>query len=237
MRPCANRFGCRARSYMSGTILLGVPARAPGGRLAPVPGHELPVTRDAGRRTDVGRWGREEAAAAELRNGGVDTGCDNTYTPSMTPSLRDEIRQKRPFQSLEQEAYLNVVRTAAALSDDLEQLLRPVGITAAQYNVLRILNGADAKGLCRNELRDRMLTRMPDMTRLLDRMERAGLVRRTRSEEDRRQVGTQITAEGRRILEETGELIREEHRRRLGHLSAEQLKSLIELLTLMRQAA
>ena len=155
----------------------------------------------------------------------------------MSPTLRDEIRQKRPFQSLEQEAYLNLVRTAAALSDDLEQLLRPVGITGAQFNVLRILNGAEPKGLCRNELRDRMLTRMPDMTRLLDRMEGAGLVSRTRSEEDRRQVGTRITERGRHVVAEAGELVREEHGRRLGHMSAEQLRTLIELLTLMRQAA
>lgn len=155
----------------------------------------------------------------------------------MSPTLREEIRQSRPFQSLEQEAYLNLVRTAAALTDDLEQLLRPAGITSAQFNVLRILRGAEPKGLCRNEIRARMLTRMPDMTRLLDRMERAGLVTRSRDAQDRRLVGTRITERGLRILDEVGEWIRGEHERRLGHMTEAQLRTLIELLTLMRQAA
>ena len=155
----------------------------------------------------------------------------------MTKTLREEIRQTRPFQTLEQEAYLNLIRTAAALSDDLEQLLRPIGITPAQYNVLRILKGAEPAGLCRNEVRDRMLTRMPDMTRLLDRMEKAELVTRSRGADDRRVVSTRITEKGRRILGETEGRIREEHGRRLGHMSEAQLKTLIELLTLMRSAA
>lgn len=152
-------------------------------------------------------------------------------------TLREEIRQTRPFESLEQEAYLNVVRTAAALSDDLEQLLRPLGITGAQYNVLRILRGAGGEGLCRNEVRDRMLTRMPDMTRLLDRMEGAGLVKRSRSETDRRLVSTSITARGRDVADRAHDLIQSEHGRRLGHLSKRQLQTVIELLTLMRHAA
>src|SRR5690606_25297749 len=108
---------------------------------------------------------------------------------TMTARLRDEIRQNRPFQSLEQEAYLRVVRTASVLSDRLERVLEPAGITLPQYNVLRILRGShDNGGLCRNDLRERMLTRMPDVTRLLDRLEAAGYVRRTRDTEDRRMV-------------------------------------------------
>ena len=86
----------------------------------------------------------------------------------------------------------------------MEDLLKPYGISATQYNVLRILRGAGQGGLCRNELRDRMLTRMPDMTRLLDRMEEAGLVTRSREQEDRRMVLTQIAARGRRALERAG---------------------------------
>ena len=153
----------------------------------------------------------------------------------MTQSLREEIRQTRPFQSLEQEAYLNVVRTAALLSDGVERVLRPAGITGAQYNVLRILRGAGPKGLCRNEVRDRMLTRMPDMTRLLDRMEEAGLVVRTRDAEDRRMVGTQITDKGARLLDDVGEKIAAEHRERLGHLEEAQLRALIDLLERVRE--
>lgn len=153
----------------------------------------------------------------------------------MTPTLREEIRQKKPFKSLEQEAFLNILRTAAVLDDAFEQLLKPHGITVAQYNVLRILAGAEPDGLCRNEVRDRMLTRMPDMTRLLDRMEEAGLVVRARSGEDRRMVSTRVTAKGRRILDDLEPAVAREHRERLGHLGAARLKALVEALTTIRQ--
>jgi DNA-binding MarR family transcriptional regulator len=153
----------------------------------------------------------------------------------MTPALRDELRQRKPFRSLGQEAHLNLVRTAALLTDAFEQMLKPAGITGAQYNVLRILRGAEPGGLCRNELRDRMLTRMPDMTRLLDRMEEAGLVTRERDGDDRRLVTARITARGRRILDDLDAEVLKEHRRRLGHLDAGQLRALIEALTLVRQ--
>jgi DNA-binding MarR family transcriptional regulator len=153
----------------------------------------------------------------------------------MTNDLRTEIRQTRPFHSLEQEAYLSLVRTVAAVSDEFEQVLRASGVTLAQYNVLRILRGAEPKGLCRNELRDRMLTRMPDMTRLLDRMESAGLVGRARETEDRRLVITRITDEGRRILDELEGPVAGEHRRRFGHLDEGELRTLIELLGRVRE--
>jgi DNA-binding MarR family transcriptional regulator len=155
----------------------------------------------------------------------------------MNHTLRNEIGQTRPFDSPEQEAYLNVVRTAAALANSLEKVLRPAGISRPQYNVLRILRGAEREGLCRNDLRDRMITRMPDMTRLLDRMEAAGLVTRQRDSADRRMVTTRISDEGRRLLAELDEQVQAEHRRTLGHMNGEQLGSLIELLVLARQAA
>ena len=98
----------------------------------------------------------------------------------MAPDLRSELRQTKAFPSLEEEAFLSIERTSAVLADAFEQMLKPYGITATQYNVLRILRGAGAKGLCRNEIRDRLVTRMPDVTRLLDRMEASGLIRRTR---------------------------------------------------------
>lgn len=152
----------------------------------------------------------------------------------MSPALRDELRQKRPFQSLEQEAYLNVLRTATVLTDAFELLLKPVGITTQQFNVLRILRGAEPEGLCRNELRDRMLSRMPDMTRLLDRMEEAELVTRERSDEDRRLVRTHITRRGRDMLAKLDDQVVAEHERALGHLTEEQLRTLVALLTLAR---
>ena len=86
----------------------------------------------------------------------------------MTSSLRAELRQRKPFSSLEQEAFLSVRRTEAALREHLDQVLKRHGISVTQYNVLRILRGAGQAGLCRNEIRDRLVDRMPDVTRLLD---------------------------------------------------------------------
>src|SRR5688572_2562644 len=153
----------------------------------------------------------------------------------MSPTLKEDIRQRKAFTSLQQEAFLNVLRTSSTLTDDLEELLRPYGISATQYNVLRILRGSEPGGLCRNELRDRMLTRMPDMTRLLDRLEEAGLVVRAREDDDRRMVRSKISAAGLKLLTELDDVTSEQERQRLGYMSADQLRTLIDLLALVRQ--
>jgi DNA-binding MarR family transcriptional regulator len=155
----------------------------------------------------------------------------------MPATLRDDLRQTKPFSSLREEALLNVIRTAARLTDGFEDLLRPHGISGPQYNVLRILRGARPGGLCRNDVRDRMITRMPDMTRLLDRMEEAGLVSRAREGEDRRMVLTRITDAGLRLVDELDGPITALHQAQIGHLSEEQLRTLIEMLTLTREGA
>ena len=155
----------------------------------------------------------------------------------MLTGLRDEIRQERPFDSLHQEAYLNLVRTVVVLTDGLEQVLRPLALSGPQYNVLRILRGAGTDGLCRNEIRDRLVSRMPDVTRLLDRMEAQGLVIRARSETDRRQVSTYITDAGALLLEQADGPVAAEHARQLRHLSPDQLQTLIEMTTLARQGS
>jgi DNA-binding MarR family transcriptional regulator len=152
----------------------------------------------------------------------------------MSPSLQQDLKQKKPFRSLQQEAYLSVVRTSTALTDGMEDLLKPRGISATQYNVLRILRGSGSDGLCRNALRDRMLTRMPDMTRLLDRMEEAGLVVRVREGEDRRMVMTRITQKGRQLLEDLDAPVMALHRKQMAGLTDVQLRSLSDLLTLVR---
>jgi DNA-binding MarR family transcriptional regulator len=152
----------------------------------------------------------------------------------MSPTLQQDLKQKKPFRSLQQEAYLSVVRTSTALTDAIEDLLKTRGISATQYNVLRILRGSGAEGLCRNELRDRMLTRMPDMTRLLDRMEQADLVVRAREGEDRRMVMTRITAKGRRLLDDLDTPVMALHRKQMAGLTDAQLRSLSDLLTLVR---
>ena len=153
----------------------------------------------------------------------------------MSPTLKEDLRQNKGFTSLQQEAFLNVLRTSSALTDALEDLLRPYGISATQYNVLRILRGSGADGMCRNEVRDRMLTRMPDMTRLLDRMEEAGWVTRAREREDRRMVLTRISAAGQTLLKELDGPVNELHRVQLARLTDEQLRSLVDLLTLARE--
>jgi DNA-binding MarR family transcriptional regulator len=115
-------------------------------------------------------------------------------------SLATALKQNRPFVSLEQEVYLSILRTASELSYAVDQFFGQFDITQSQYNVLRILRGAGADGLCRNEISERMVTATPDMTRLLDRMEKAGWVTRKRAEDDRRQVSTHITKSGMELL-------------------------------------
>jgi DNA-binding MarR family transcriptional regulator len=155
----------------------------------------------------------------------------------MSPSLQQDLKQKKPFRSLQQEAYLSVVRTSTTLTDAMEDLVKAQGISATQYNVLRILRGSGAEGLCRNALRDRMLTRMPDMTRLLDRMEEAGLVVRVREGDDRRMVMTRITEKGRRVLDDLDAPVMALHRKQMAGLSDAQLRTLSDLLTLVRDGA
>ena len=153
----------------------------------------------------------------------------------MSPGLLEELRQTRPFASLEEEALLSIVRTSAVVMDEFEQKLRPYRITATQYNVLRILRGSEPTGLGRNEIRDRMLTRMPDVTRLLDRMEAAGLVQRTRGSEDRRMVSTRITKEALRLLARLDKVVTDDLKRLFQGVSQKQLQSLIDVLGKVRQ--
>lgn len=152
----------------------------------------------------------------------------------MSASLRDEIQQHRPFRSLEEEAALNLLRTTQLLSDRAEAFYHEHGLTPTQYNVLRILRGAGDGGLGRNEIRERLLSRMPDVTRLLDKMEDAGLVKRLRSTTDRRCVPTTLTDKGRELVDSLDEPVAATQQAQFGHLTPGQLHSLIETLTLIR---
>lgn len=149
-------------------------------------------------------------------------------------TLRDDIKQAKPFKSLYEETDLNIVRTAYVLIDAFESAIKSYGITATQYNVLRILRGAGDKGLSRNEVRDRLLNRMPDATRLLDRMEKGGLISRSRDAEDRRLVTTRLTRKGRQLVDQLDPLVAKQHKARLGHMSDKQLATLVALLTQVR---
>lgn len=159
-----------------------------------------------------------------------------TDPPIDPKSLQEELQQRKPFAGPQHEAQLSIVRTGSKLVDAFEQMLKPYGITATQYNVLRILRGAEPDGLCRNEIRDRMITRMPDVTRLLDRMVEAGFVSRVRSESDRRMVRTRITPKGHSLLEELDPRVNVEQQRPFGRLSVDELRVLIDLLARIRQA-
>ena len=153
----------------------------------------------------------------------------------MENGLKEEIEQTVPFDSLEQEAFLNALRTAARLEHQLADGLKPHGLTLTQYNALRILRGAGSDGLCRNDVQDRMLTPVPDVTRLLDRLEEAGYVLRQRSEADRRYVMAKITREGLDLLEKLDRPVRQLHRDQLGHMSESDLRTLCRLLEEARE--
>ena len=155
----------------------------------------------------------------------------------MTTTLKTELRQRKAFTSLEQEAFLSIGRTAAALRDSLEEVLKSSEISLTQYNVLRILRGSEPDGLTRNEIRDRLVNRMPDVTRLLDRMEDAGLVNRVRGEEDRRCVATHLTRAGRALVDSLDEPVEREHQHQLGHMTRTQLRTLIDLLAVARKSS
>jgi len=154
----------------------------------------------------------------------------------MMRRLERELKLTKPLDSLEQEAFLNVLRTSGALTHGLLRVLRPAGLSPTQYNVLRILRGAGAEGLTCSEISERLIGHDPDVTRLLDRMETRGLVDRHRPSEDRRVVRTAITMDGWKVLEGLDPKIRKLHNEQLGHLGSDRLRQLVELLELARGA-
>jgi MarR family transcriptional regulator, organic hydroperoxide resistance regulator len=152
----------------------------------------------------------------------------------MPPGLQVELKQKRPFTSPEQEAYLALLRTTDALQARMEAKLKEFGLTGTQYNALRILRGAGQEGLPCSEIGERMITRDPDITRLLDRLQKRGLVERSRGKQDRRVIYGKITAAGLKLLRDLDGPIEKHGREMLRHVGQARLKQLIELLELMR---
>jgi len=154
----------------------------------------------------------------------------------MSGKLAKEIKQTKPFSSAAEEAILNIQRTASLLAQSFAETLKPHGLSETQYNALRILRGAGAAGLACQEIAERMITRDPDITRLLDRLEARKLIERARSKEDRRVVVTRITSEGLRLLTALDTEARDLPRRTLGHLGEKRLRILIGLLERARSA-
>lgn len=153
----------------------------------------------------------------------------------MVSKLQNELKQGKPFRSLEEEIVLNVARTAEYLAGAISNVLKAADLTVTQYNVLRILRGAGAEGLTCSEISDRMVTKESDVTRLLDRVENRGFISRERPANNRRIVLARITDEGLRVLEELDDPVDELNRNLVGHLSEEKQKTLNELLEAMRK--
>ncbi len=151
----------------------------------------------------------------------------------MKKTSQSEPRQK-PAVCLEEVAFLELSRTQDMLARRLSVLLKAEDLSATQYNVLRIVRGAP-EGLPCGEVGNRMITRDPDITRLLDRLEKRGLIVRSRDSQDRRMVMARITPEGLKLLARMDEPVRAGHRSQLGHLGRERLRTLIELLQVARQ--
>lgn len=160
----------------------------------------------------------------------------------MAQSLKDEIGKREPFDLPEEEAYLNIARTCSVLSCQFARLFRAQGLSEATYNILRILRGESAPqrggaaggGVPMQTIGERLVARVPDVTRLVDRLERSGLVQRTRTSEDRRVVLVSITVRGIGLLSKLDEPVRELHRRQLGHLPKRDLEQLTRLLVRAR---
>jgi DNA-binding MarR family transcriptional regulator len=150
----------------------------------------------------------------------------------MKETAKPEIKS-RSTGILAEAAYLDLLRTTDLLSRVLVDLLKPSDLSPAQYNVLRILRGSP-EGLTCGEIGNRMITRDPDITRLLDRMEKRKLISRSRDNQDRRVVLTRITAEGLDLLAGLDQPVRDAHSRLLGRLGTERLRTLRQLLEACR---
>lgn len=135
----------------------------------------------------------------------------------------------------EEKAFVEMVRTVEELSRPLVAQLKKAALSRTQYNVLRILRGAP-EGLPCGEIASRMITRDPDITRLLDRLEARALISRCRENQDRRQVFTRIAPEGLALLARLDEPVRDTHRKLLGHLGSARLRELLDLLRACRRA-
>ena len=147
-------------------------------------------------------------------------------------SLRS--KSSRPAVSLENRIFVALLQTADTLGQEAEQLLKAAGIPNAQYNVLRILRGAEPEGLACRAIGDRMISHDPDITRLLDRMEKRGLITRERQTDDRRVVKTRITPQGLSLLKTLDQPIHDLHKRQFRHISTARLKTLFDLLEEIR---
>lgn len=139
-------------------------------------------------------------------------------------------QQARPQASLEERIFITLLKVADALGQQAEHLTHTAELTGTQYNVLRILRGAGPEGLACRGIGDRMITHDPDITRLLDRMEKRGLITRERQKDDRRVVKARMTPHGLALLKPLDQPMRDLHKRQFHHVAAARLKTLCDLL-------
>ncbi|HVZ78521.1 MAG TPA: MarR family transcriptional regulator [Gemmatimonadaceae bacterium] len=151
-------------------------------------------------------------------------------------ALQRELKQSRPFPSVDAEALIGILRTSVLLERELNAVVATAGLTLPQYNVLRILRGAGPDGLPTLAIRDRMLDASPGVTRLLDKLEAAGRVRRERCSPDRRQVMCYITTAGLDVLTQLDPPLLAYDRRALDVLTDDEKEVLISLLDRIRAA-
>jgi DNA-binding MarR family transcriptional regulator len=132
---------------------------------------------------------------------------------------------------LESQTFVAILRIAESLAQEAEQLIKSAGLTSAQYNVLRILRGAEPHGLLCRGIAERMISRDPDMTRLLDRMEKHSWISRQRQQDDRRVIKTRITSGGLKLLKKLDQPIHDLHKGQFRHMTPARLKLFSELLS------
>ncbi len=148
--------------------------------------------------------------------------------------LQREMRQTRPFRSPGQEAAVGLLRTADLLKRHFTAVLEPYGITLPQFNVLRILRGAGPAGLPTLEVGERLIEQAPGITRMMDRLEARGWVRRERCPEDRRQVLCHLTPKGSRLLAKLDSPMNRADESALQGLKRSEQRQLIALLDAVR---
>jgi len=152
----------------------------------------------------------------------------------MVGKLKEELKQRNDFLSLEEELTLNILRTAEFVTTVVTDVLRPVELTVTQYNALRILRGAGEQGLMCGEIGERMITKESDITRLLDRLEARGLISRERPEANRRAVIAKISSVGRELLSGLDKPVMACHKQLAASLSQTKLRNLIDMLETVR---
>lgn len=177
--------------------------------------------------------------SAASKTSTASTAAGAAGTPQRLSALARSLGKERPFEVPEEEAFLSVMRTAGALGAAVERLFKAHGLSTATYNVLRILRGCVLTGrehgrAC-HEIGEQMVTQVPDITRLVDRLEEAGLVERCRCEKDRRVVYVRINAAGLDVLAELDEPLLALHRSQLGHMSRTRLAELCAMLAEARE--